>query len=812
MLSIPGDARPGDLVRIRGERWRIARCLAWDTAALIETDGCDAANRGVRSRFLLQFEPVDRIALSQTPRVVRPTRWRRLARRTLGDATQGWTPLRAATRANLDIVPFQLEPALALVRGDGCRFLIADAVGLGKTVQAGLMIAELFQRQPDARALVVCPAGLREQWHGELQDRFDLSADVLDTAGVARATAGLPVGFNPWSAPRVAITSIDYVKRPEVMRCLETLIWDIVILDEAHGLAGRSDRAAAATALATRARFVVMLTATPHSGDADAFRRMSHIGRLGEDDPLLLFSRGRADAGVPGSRRTVLLRVRPTVAETAMHDALRAYAQLVWFHASEGGGAGARLAMSVLARRACSSAASLERSVQRRMALLGHESQRPTPQLDLPFALATPDDLAPDSQLEAPGLADPAEEQRHLGRILALARDASRAESKLAALRRLLSWTHEPAIVFTEYRDTLEHVASAVPGVTFVRLHGGLTPRERADALRQFTSGAVRLLLATDAASEGLNLHHRCRLVVNLELPWTPLRLAHRAGRVARIGQTRRVHAVHLVAAGTTEELVLSKLADRVRRIRAAVGPLAFPGFAGDHEMAEAVLGGAPLADTAAPPLEAGIRCPVLVREGREEAHRVLLARSLLRHAAQEAPDARATVTSIGTSRNGIRPYRNLWVFRLLLVDARGRCLSEQLLALASGHRRTTGENTPAAVRAILEDRDFRLRDVAAREAGERLAAFAHQLDAPLQRWLRREEALTSALRVTHGRLSARLMQLGLFDRRSERAAAAQSASLDEALARSAVRCSELLDRRTASVESADLLLAVTFE
>ena len=592
MPGIPGDARPGDLVRIRGERWRIARCLAYDTAAVIETEGCDAANRGVRSCFLLPFEPIDRVGVSQTPRVVRPTRWRRVARRTLGDATPGWTSLRAATRARLDIVPFQLEPALALVRGDGCRVLIADAVGLGKTVHAGLMIAEMFDRQPDARALVVCPAGLREQWQDELQERFDLTADILDTAGVARAAAVLPVGFNPWSAPRLIITSIDYVKRPEVMRCLETLIWDTVILDEAHGLAGRSDRAATATALATRARFVVMLTATPHSGDADAFRRMSHIGRLGEDDPLLLFSRARAEAGVPGSRRTVLLRVRPTVAETAMHEALRAYAQLVWLLASGGGGSGARLAMSGLARRACSSAASLERSVERRLSLLGHEAQQPTPQLDLPFALATPDDLAPDSQLEAPGLADPAEERRHLGRILALARDASRSESKLAALRRLLSGTHEPAIVFTEYRDTLEHVASAVPGVTCVRLHGGLTPRERADALRQFTSGAVRLLLATDAASEGLNLHHRCRLVVNLELPWTPLRLEQRAGRVDRIGQTRRVHAVHLVAAATTEELVLSKLADRVRRIRAAVGSPAFPRFAGDREMADAVLGG----------------------------------------------------------------------------------------------------------------------------------------------------------------------------------------------------------------------------
>src|SRR5436190_246298 len=160
-----------------------------------------------------------------------------------------------------------------MLRGDGCRFLIADAVGLGKTVQAGLMIAEVLLRQGDARAIVICPAGLREQWRDELQNRFRLSADILDAAGVARATATLPVGFNPWAAASLVITSIDYVKRPEVMRCLETLIWDLVIFDEAHALAGRSDRAMAATVLGGRARVLVMLTATPHSGDAEAFRR-----------------------------------------------------------------------------------------------------------------------------------------------------------------------------------------------------------------------------------------------------------------------------------------------------------------------------------------------------------------------------------------------------------------------------------------------------------------------------------------------------------------------------------------------------------
>ncbi|MSO29323.1 MAG: DEAD/DEAH box helicase [Acidobacteria bacterium] len=805
MPAIPGDARPGDVVRIRGERWRITRRSSYDTTALIETDGCDAANRGVRTRFLLPFEPIDRVVVPPAPRVVRPARWRRIARRVLGDATPGWTSLRAATRARFDIVPFQLEPALALVRGDGCRFLIADAVGLGKTVQAGLMIAEVLQRQPDARAIVICPAGLREQWHEELQTRFGLSADVLDTAGVARSTATLPAGFNPWSAHSLVITSIDYVKRPEVMRSLETLIWDVVVLDEAHGLAGRSDRGVAAAAVAGRARCVVMLTATPHSGDAEAFRRLCHIGRLGDDDdPLLLFSRSRADAGIAGTRRTMLLRVRPTAAEAAMHDTLGAYARLVWRQASDAAGRGARLAMAVLSRRACSSAASLERSVERRLALLGHEPQQAMPQLELSFEAARSDDAAPDSQLGTRGLSDADEERRHLTRILALAREASRAESKLAALRRLLFRTTEPAIVFTEYRDTLEHVATALAGLTFARLHGGLTPRERAEALRQFTSGSVRLLLATDAASEGLNLHHRCRLVINLELPWTPLRLEQRVGRVDRIGQTRRVHAVHLVAAATSEELVLSKLAERMKRVRAA-GPFAFSPLPGDHEVAEAVLspgppkpgegGGTRLAESPVPALDAGVLCPVLIREARDEATRIQRARSLLLHAAEEVPGPRATVTTIRRRRAPFCSRRALWVFRLLLVDGKGRGLSEELLALAGGHTTT-----------------LQLQDVAGRATGERLAALVKELDAPLRRWLHREAAMSTALRVAHARLSAQLLQLGLFDRRNERAAAAQSVLLHEALARSAVRARELAERRRPRVESRDLVFAIAFE
>ncbi len=243
--------------------------------------------------------------------------------------------------------------------------------------------------------------------------------------------------------------------------------------------------------------------------------------------------------------------------------------------------------MTVLVKRACSSAASLARSLERRLLLLTHTSPDFETQLGLPFEHSEAADEEPLAALATAGLGDLSEERGHLQRILALARDATVDESKLRALQRLLRRSGEPTIIFTEYRDTLARIASALPDdVKAVRLHGGLTSLERRDALREFTCGSARLLLATDAASEGLNLHHRCRLVVNLELPWSPLRLEQRVGRVDRIGQPARVHALYLVAGATAEQHTVSRLLERMVQAGSA---LSEPAVTDEEEIAGAV-------------------------------------------------------------------------------------------------------------------------------------------------------------------------------------------------------------------------------
>lgn len=806
----PPQLHHGHLLRIRGERWRIDRYATYDSVAVVEVTGCGATNRAERTRFLLPFELFDRLHSSSSPKLVSRARWRHIARHTLANASPSWNSLRAATHANLTLIPFQLEPAMALVRGDGCRFLIADAVGLGKTVEAGLMIAEVVQRRPDAKAMIICPAGLREQWREELRTRFNLDAAILDGGRLARAATQLPADVNPWAIEPIVIASIDYIKRPEVMRSLETLIWDVVVLDEAHHLAGRSDRAAAGAMLGDRARALVLLTATPHSGDEQAFTRLCSLGSAGSSEPLITFRRTRAALGGHVARRVPLLRVRPTQAETAMHEVLMAYAQSVWSQSVQTRLSGARLAMSVLARRACSSAGSLARSVARRLTLLNDEPAPAGMQPGLPFGETGSDDDEPDVPLGLPGLHDRAEERRRLEHLLELARTAAANESKLQALNRLLSRADEPAIVFTEYRDTLQRIGNALPHVAAVQLHGGLTSQERTDALRRFTRGDARVLLATDAASEGLNLHQRCRLVVNVELPWTPLRLEQRAGRVDRIGQQRRVHAVHLVAAGTFEEVTLARLVSRISRVHGAMSALTR--IPDEERIAESILGRQlppELLDDSSP-APSGTVAVDLRDDALEESRRVGHSRAFAVASAHVRVPQRSVMTRVRQHRKNTPP-QCLWVYRFVVTTGAG-CVAWEPLVAVEGTITRRQRYSIRLLRTLLNP------DLAALQAV--VAAYRTQLRQQLRRSMRpaldrysaREHSLTSVLRSRHARLSAGLLQGGLFDRRDERRAFAQTSLLGEALSQSASRLRELGVADDLRIDATELVFALLLE
>jgi superfamily II DNA or RNA helicase len=794
----PAELRRGEIVRIRDERWSVSRHVQHAGAAIVEVRGCDRSNRGVRARFLLPFDVLERLPGVRSTRLVSRRQWRHLASRVVAGAVPDYDSLRVLAASQIDILPFQLEPALAIVRGLAARILIADEVGLGKTVQAGLIVAETLERTGDARVLVVCPAALREQWAEELACRFGFTAARLDSTALARLGSELPPGVNPWAAHPLIVTSVDYVKRPDVLRALEGLVWDLVVVDEAHGLAGRSDRHAATVVLAERARTLVMLTATPHSGDEEGFQRLCNIGSFDGQFPLAVFRRTRQDAGLPLSRRTIWLAVRPTPSETEMHTALTSYAQRVWRQGGESARV-ARLAMTVLLRRACSSAHALARSIERRLRLLT-DAADPTWQLTLPFDDGAEDD-EPVAELAVPGLADGEAERTILEEILRLAREVDGRETKRRAIRRLLQRTAEPAIVFTEYRDTLAVLARELGDFGCVELHGGLVAAERRQVLQQFVSGASRVLLATDAASEGLNLQEKCRLVIHLELPWTPVRLEQRVGRVDRIGQRKRVHQVLLVAAGTPEQSTIAPyVRERAARARQTLAAMRASN-ADEREIAERIFGAPSQAvDRPVAALPDGVFVADLRDRAMHEAARATTARALESHTSRIDIPIRPFARAVRTGAT-----RACWAFRVRSGPSGGEVLWETIIGV---WYTVDGRRLPdhAALRRHLDASRTALLPFAERQHAQLLTRNASTRQMATSLAIAREQSIAAGLERRHARLAAALLQRALFDRRSERESSAQRAVLREAVARcdeQVARLRRLLDAPVAIVEPA---------
>jgi superfamily II DNA or RNA helicase len=575
----------GQPVEVRGEPWVVVRTDAFDACTVVTLRGTGGENFG---RTIELIEPFDRVRVAPASPHMRRASRRAVLRAAAAAVARdhGWLVPWVAARARMELLPWQFAPAMAAVAGV-TRVLLADGVGLGKTIQAGLILAELQARGFISRALILTPASLREQWAGELNDRFGLNPVVLDHAALTRLANELPPGINPWSIAEIAISSIDLVKRGEVRRALDQLPLDALIVDEAHHLRPGTDRAALVEDLAARVPWLVLATATPHSGDERAYAFLRGLGTIPQDPGMQTFRRGPRVVGTHRARRALFHGVRATPAERLLFDATLAYAKAVWrrHHA---------LVACVICRRAMSSTRALLRTLSRRLELIRAAHPPGHLQTALPWEENDERDaVEADAILGGSRLDDGSGECEWLERLVAMAERAEQS-SKAGALERLLARTNEAVIVFSEYRDTLFYLQERLyRRASFAIIHGGLSAKERREAVHRFVSGGARVLLATDAAGEGLNLQERCRLVVNVELPWSPLRLEQRVGRVDRLGQTRRVHAIHLVHRGSFEDDVLARLerqrqqaAHDLSELQTDEHGIAAAVFAGDPQLA----------------------------------------------------------------------------------------------------------------------------------------------------------------------------------------------------------------------------------
>jgi superfamily II DNA or RNA helicase len=760
----------GDRVVVRDGMWTIDDGSEWSDCTLLRLIAA-AGEHGARV-LGVPFDRPSRLPPSKPTRLVRPRRWLHEVRR-MGAGLVPFGGAKIAARLPLALLPHQLEPLVAVLRYGATRLLIADAVGLGKTIQAGLILSELSARIDDFRAIVLVPAGLRDQWRQELHSWFDLTVSDADAAWL-RVSADLPVDMNPWSLPGVFLTSIDFAKRPEVRRAIEDTTWDVMVLDEAHLASASSDRRAVAHAIGSRSRRTVLLTATPESSDDAAFASLAGIGAVAPDEPpVRFFRRTRAEIAGSAPRRSLLLRVHPTAAERRMHDLLERYTSDVWKESRERADNGARLAAIVLRKRALSSAASLAVSAQRRLDLLAGTAAAGVLQLLLPLADEDPlpDDVS-DLELAAPGLADARRERRWLAGIVDAAREAARAESKTTRLVRLLGRIREPVLVFTEYRDTLQRLERVIrsTGRRLTILHGGMERRQRRSVQAEFNAGGLTLL-ATDAAAEGLNLHHHCRVVVHYELPWRPARAEQRAGRVDRFGQRKRVHEIALVAAGTAERLVLGPLAVRAARARAAGDAAAgWLDSLTEASVSDHVMDAVPLPGPAA-------RQPLiqvvthLRREAESEVERLTRTRQWLSASPRlEARTLEGVVYAVIAGRHSALPPGLLLVFTQRLLDAEGRCIhAEPLVTTVATRRGAAVPRRAVEIRRLIGSLVGAAREPAP-EIGARLAVERDTIVTrvtALRGAAARETRQRVMLMLSGAPGDAPLVQAGLFDRRA---------------------------------------------
>jgi superfamily II DNA or RNA helicase len=526
------------------------------------------------------IEPFDRIRELGWPRRARKVSKAFLQAWVAGWPATAWPAMRVTAPGDLSIalLPHQLSPVLAVVRGATTRLLLADAVGQGKTIEAGLILRELAARGASDRVLILTPLTVRDQWRTELGSRCRLEADVIDRVALRARDRNAPSGLGPFQAPGIALLSIDLAKQPDVLARLVSLSWDALVIDEAHGVCGDSARTSAAAALGARARIVILLSATPHAGDTNAFARLCAIGRLGDEPAAMWFRHRPASKAGRSSPKGLDVSPRRSAEERACTLALGRYLRRL----DRARSPVTRLIALVLRKRALSSPAALASSLRHRMAWLdAHDATVQQPGLPFCDEESEIGDVTQPAVLRQGGLADVRSETALLAAALHSAERAAACWSKVGALRRLVRRTRERVLVFTEYRDTLTALSAALSVETSIcTMHGGASRGARELALARFADGQARVLIATDVAAEGLNLQHACRLVVHVELPWSPARLEQRNGRVDRLGQRRRVHVWRLLGDREHERRVVAALAARLSRMRAAgvdVGAFGMP-------------------------------------------------------------------------------------------------------------------------------------------------------------------------------------------------------------------------------------------
>lgn len=553
----------------------------------------------------------------------------------------------------VQIEDYQLYPLLKSLLMPRVCLLLADDVGLGKTIEAGLIMSELLVRRRIRRVMVVCPASLQKQWQEEMRDKFHMDFTVVDRDRTFQLQRNLGMDTNPWSTFPHIITSQDYLRQHDVLASYRAatdqmgnsrggkLPWDLLIVDEAHNFAPNrygddSDRCRMLREISKDFQHRLFLTATPHDGYT-----LSFTGLLEMLDPVRFHQKATLDSTDHEQKKVVMVRrlkseltengrtdrfarrkpprsleLDLSSAEKKLYSALRQYreqlSEVLRRDDKQKRHIGNFLSQ-LLTKRLLSSpcafawtwwqhvegigledVSSAQAEYARNRAEASIEDDREKDQRDQDAARQCGGWLT----RHAAGLEDEREEVgkalRELGWDPERMKEGPLATDEIpgsAKWKKLKGWISdhlvvdgklrddERLIIFTEYKHTLDYVTARLRKAGFgspqvETLFGGASTEHREKIKQAFNDpeSPLRILVATDTAAEGINLQTSCRYVIHYEIPWNPMRLEQRNGRVDRHGQSREVYVHHFTSNEETDLNFLSRVVNKVEQVREDLG------------------------------------------------------------------------------------------------------------------------------------------------------------------------------------------------------------------------------------------------
>lgn len=552
MKQVEVKYAPGMRIIVRGEEWLVKKV---ETNSLenqtLHVIGLSQLVKDYESMFLVDIEDdIEIVDPAKVTLVPDNSAFFRKSKVYIESQWRGKIPtdnkIHIGNKAAMDLMSYQLEPAQMALNKTRQRILIADTVGLGKTLEAGILMSELIARGKGKRILVVTVKSMMTQFQKEMWNRFTIPLVRLDSSRIQSVRAKLPTNYNPFFYYDKTIISVDTLKNDLDYRThLENAWWDIIVIDEAHNVAKRGDRSSQrsklASLLANRSDTLIMLTATPHDGKGQSVASLMNMldptaiadeeNYTKDDIEGLLIRRFKKDIQdqVSGAFKERVITIERCAASAREEAAYDIFADMkLQMDESRTRGKGILFKTS-LEKSLFSSPAACIKSIDARIRKL----EKKYPDGDMP-------DIVTLKELKAAlELISPADFSRYT-KLLKLLNSTEYGWSP--------SKNNDRLVIFTERIETMRYLAENLKKDLGLKdnqlevMHGGMSDKELQRIVDEFgrAESSIRVIVASDVASEGINLHYLSHRLIHFDIPWSLMVFQQRNGRVDRYGQTEQ--------------------------------------------------------------------------------------------------------------------------------------------------------------------------------------------------------------------------------------------------------------------------------